>query len=118
MGAEMDPHAVPRAVPVSFRATPLQRSCGSGGGQRRSPPPTRCLPAKTPAAGPDFLRSAILGRAFSALEKLAHSADVRPSRHRRRLATRLVSQILGNTVKREAASSRQTYDSRRDTAFD
>jgi hypothetical protein len=59
-----------------------------------------------------------MGRGFSALEKLAHSADVRPSRHRRPLATRPVSQVLGKTVKREEAPSRQTHDSRRDTAFD
>jgi len=48
----------------------------------------------------------LLDHAFPAMERLARSADIRPSRHRHPLATRAVSQVLGKNLKSEAAPSR------------
>jgi hypothetical protein len=90
---------MPAFVLLLFRfATPLQRSCGRRRGKCRSSPSTRGLSEKTEATSLDLLRPAILGRTLSAVESLARSPDVRPSRHGRPLAARTVSPVLGRSV--------------------
>ena len=59
------------------------------------------------------LRPTILGRTLPAVEALALSPDVRPSRHGRPLAARAISQIPGAFIEKEPASPRQTLDGRR-----
>src|SRR6516165_10327898 len=101
-----------------FLATPLQRSCGRGGGECCSSPSTRGLPATTETARSDFPRPTVLGRTLPAVESLALSPDVRPSRHGRPVAARAVSQVLGTFIEEEPASPRQTRDGRRGSTSD
>src|SRR5215469_506894 len=56
----------------------------------------------------DFPRRTVLGGTLPAVEALALSPDVRPSRHGRPVAARAISQVLGTFIEREPASSRQT----------
>src|SRR5262249_49459133 len=99
-------------------ATPLQRSCGRRGGECCSPPSTRSLPGKTETTRSDFPRPTILGRTLAAVEALALSPDLRPSRHGRPLAARAVSQVLGTSFQKEPAPPGQTRDCRRDSTSD
>src|SRR5215471_6725381 len=108
----------PRPVPVSFCATPLQRSCGRGGGECGSSPSTRGLPATTKTTRSHFPRPTVLGGTLPAVEALALTPDVRPSRHRRPLAARAISQVLGTFIEKEPPSPRQTRHGRRDSTSD
>src|SRR6516164_3981574 len=102
---------------VLFRFARLLFS-GRGGGECCSSPSTRGLPATTETTRSDFPRPTILGRTLPAVEALALSPDVRPSRHGRTLAARAISQILGAFIEKEPASPRQTLDGRRHSTSD
>src|SRR5215471_19099783 len=117
-GPKIEAYADPRPVPVSFCATPLQRSCGRRGGECGSSPSTRGLPATTKTTGSDFPRPTVLVGTLPAVEALALSPDVRPSRHRRPLAARAISQVLGTFIEKEPASPRETRDGRSDSTSD
>ena len=62
---------------LSIRSSPHERTWSHCGGERRSPPATRRLPAKTAATGVDRLRSPLLGRAVAVLERLARCVALR-----------------------------------------
>src|SRR5215469_1668723 len=111
-------YADPRPVAVSVCATPLQRSCGRGGGECCSAPSSRGLPATTATTGSDLPRPIVLGRTLPAVEALALSADVHPSRYGRPVAARAISQVLGTFIEKEPASPRQDRDGRRDSTSD
>jgi hypothetical protein len=77
-------------------------------GEHCSPRSTRCLPTKTKATHIDLRRSTVLGGGVPAVDWLARTPGLRPSRHGRPLAARTVSQVLGSAVESEPARSRPT----------
>src|SRR5215469_18294991 len=101
-----------------FAGLLFKRPCSRGGGECCSSPSTRGLPATTETTGSDFPRPTVLGRTLAAVEALALSPGVRPSRHGRPVAARAISQVLDTFIEKEPASPRQTCDGRRDSTSD
>src|SRR5262249_15144601 len=80
--------------------------------------PLAAFQATTETTRSDFPRPTILGRTLPAVEALALSPDLRPSRYRRPLAARAISQVLCTSFQEEPATSRQTRDGSRDSTSD
>jgi len=111
-------HASPSFVYLSIRATSAERSPRHRHRKRCPSAATRGLPAKTSATSSDDFRSRVLGHSPPLVVRLAPAVALRPGRHRRPLAARTVSQILGAAIETSWPPARPARYRRRDSPVD
>ena len=111
-------HARPFSVPVSIRPIALQRTSGRCHRERSTTNANSCVSTKTEVPAADSLGPGILDHSPQPVVRVATSADLRPGRHRRPLASRAVPQILGPAFQAAAPASRSPRHRRRTPPVD